>query len=69
MQAWNDEIYDALAEAGVRQIAYVPDAGHTRLIERCAADPTMRAVVADDRGGRRRAARRRLARRRSAACC
>ena len=44
MQAWNDEIYDALAEAGVRQIAYVPDAGHKRLIERCSSTPDMRAV-------------------------
>ena len=44
MQAWSDDIYDALAEAGVRQVAFVPDAGHKRLIERCLATPAMRAV-------------------------
>ena len=31
--------------AGVRQVGYVPDAGHKRLIELCQADPDMRAVV------------------------
>ena len=35
----------ALGELGVRQVAYVPDAGHARLIELCRADPAMRAVV------------------------
>jgi len=29
----------------VRQVGYVPDAGHKRLIERCHAEPAMRAVV------------------------
>src|SRR3984957_21349216 len=29
----------------IRQIGYVPDAGHSRLIELCHADPAMRAVV------------------------
>ena len=29
----------------MRQVAYVPDAGHARLIELCRADPAMRAVV------------------------
>lgn len=33
--AWQDGVYDALIEAGVRQVVYVPDAGHKRLIERC----------------------------------
>ena len=44
MQAWNDDIYDALVEAGVRQVGFVPDAGHKRLIERCLGNPDMRAV-------------------------
>lgn len=44
MQPWQDDIYDALTEAGVRQIAFVPDAGHKRLIERCLEDPKMRAI-------------------------
>jgi sulfopyruvate decarboxylase alpha subunit len=34
-----------LASWGARQVAYVPDAGHSRLIELCQADPAMRAVV------------------------
>jgi sulfopyruvate decarboxylase alpha subunit len=34
-----------LVEEKVRQVVYVPDAGHTRLIDRCRADPTMRTVV------------------------
>ena len=42
---WPDRIYDALKRAGVRQVGYVPDAGHARLIERCRADEAMRAVV------------------------
>jgi sulfopyruvate decarboxylase alpha subunit len=44
-QGWPDAIYGALRELGVRQVGYVPDAGHTRLIELCLADPAMRAVV------------------------
>ena len=45
MSGWPEAIYDALGELGVRQVAYVPDAGHTRLIELCQADADMRAVV------------------------
>ena len=40
-----DAVGRALAELGVRQVAYVPDAGHGRLIELCQADPVLRAVV------------------------
>jgi sulfopyruvate decarboxylase alpha subunit len=43
-QAWPDLIHGALGELSVRQVAFVPDAGHTRLIELCQADPDMRAV-------------------------
>jgi sulfopyruvate decarboxylase alpha subunit len=42
---WPDAIHRALGGLGVRQVAYVPDAGHARLIELCQADPAMRAVV------------------------
>jgi len=42
---WPDEIYDLLKQAGVKQVAYVPDAGHARLIERVHADNDMKAVV------------------------
>ena len=41
---WPDLIHRALRELSVRQVAFVPDAGHTRLIELCRSDPTMRAV-------------------------
>ena len=42
---WRDDIFAALKAAEIRQIGYVPDAGHTRLIERCQTDPEIRAVV------------------------
>jgi sulfopyruvate decarboxylase alpha subunit len=42
--SWPEAIHGALRDLAVRQVAYVPDAGHTRLIEICRADPGMRAV-------------------------
>ena len=42
---WPDQLYKTLKDAGVRQVGYVPDAGHKRLIELCLADKDMRAVV------------------------
>ena len=42
---WPEAIHHALGELSVRQVAYVPDAGHARLIELCQADPALRAVV------------------------
>jgi sulfopyruvate decarboxylase alpha subunit len=39
-----DLIHRALNELSVRQVGYVPDAGHARLIELCQSDPGMRAV-------------------------
>src|SRR5438105_4711317 len=41
---WRDEIFAALKAGEIRQVGYVPDAGHARLIELCAADPAIRAV-------------------------
>jgi len=41
---WAEEIHRTLVEADVRQVCYVPDAGHTRLIERCLADQRMKSV-------------------------
>ncbi|MFZ2008315.1 MAG: thiamine pyrophosphate-binding protein [Stellaceae bacterium] len=41
---WRDDIFAALKAAEIRQVGYVPDAGHARLIERCQADPYIRAV-------------------------
>src|SRR6187401_1156790 len=44
-ETWQDGVYGALKGANVRQIGYVPDAGHARLIERAHADNDMAAVV------------------------
>lgn len=41
---WADDIFQALVDLDVRQVAYVPDAGHNRLIAACNAANTMRAV-------------------------
>jgi sulfopyruvate decarboxylase alpha subunit len=44
-QPWPEALYKTLKDAGIRQVGYVPDAGHKRLIELCHADKEMRAVV------------------------
>jgi len=41
---WREAIFAALKAGGIRQVGYVPDAGHTRLIELCRGDPEIRAV-------------------------
>jgi len=41
---WPLELHRLLAASRVRQVGYVPDAGHKRLIELCHADRSMRAV-------------------------
>jgi sulfopyruvate decarboxylase alpha subunit len=41
---WPRDIFVALEAARVRQIAYVPDAGHKELILRCAATRNLRMV-------------------------
>ena len=41
---WPQDIHRALSDAAVRQVAYVPDAGHSRLLKLCAADAQMRMV-------------------------
>lgn len=41
---WPDNVYAELEAAGIRQVSYVPDAGHSRLIQRCRANPAMRTV-------------------------
>jgi sulfopyruvate decarboxylase alpha subunit len=43
--AWPDAIHVQFRRAGIRQVGYVPDAGHSRLIELCQADPTIADVV------------------------
>lgn len=42
---WPLAIHTVLAQNGIRQVSYVPDAGHKRLIELCQADKAMRTVV------------------------
>jgi len=42
---WPDRLFQTLKRGGVRQVGYVPDAGHARLIERCRADRDIRDVV------------------------
>jgi sulfopyruvate decarboxylase alpha subunit len=45
LPTWPDEVYRALKDAGVRQVAMVPDAGHSRLIRSFEADPETRLVT------------------------
>lgn len=42
---WPDRLFAVLKRAEIRQVGYVPDAGHARLIELCRADPAIRDVV------------------------
>ncbi len=42
---WPDRLFASFKRAGIRQVSYVPDAGHARLIDRCRADPQIRDVV------------------------
>jgi sulfopyruvate decarboxylase alpha subunit len=43
--AWQQDIFRVLKDGGVRQIAYVPDAGHSHLIRSAIADPLIQDVV------------------------
>ena len=42
---WPHEIYRALKAADIRQVSYVPDAGHRSLIELAHADPAIETTV------------------------
>jgi len=42
---WPDRIYDLLRAYNIKQVALVPDAGHSRLIKRCLADNTLRVIT------------------------
>jgi sulfopyruvate decarboxylase alpha subunit len=44
-QDWPQAVFDILTELGVRQVAIVPDAGHSRLIRLCEHDPNKRVVT------------------------
>ena len=42
---WSRDIYEVFRESDIRQVAYVPDAGATRLLELCHGDRDMKPVV------------------------
>jgi sulfopyruvate decarboxylase alpha subunit len=44
-EGWPDQIFQKLREAEVKQVAYVPDAGHARLIGLCRAESAMKPAV------------------------
>jgi sulfopyruvate decarboxylase alpha subunit len=41
---WPEQIFEALKSLNVRQVAYVPDAGHSKLISMCATAPGIHSV-------------------------
>jgi sulfopyruvate decarboxylase alpha subunit len=41
---WPQDIYEVFKRTGIRQVAYVPDAGHTQLIKSCHADKSIQTV-------------------------
>jgi sulfopyruvate decarboxylase alpha subunit len=43
--SWPDAIHAHFRRVGIRQVGYVPDAGHSRLIELCRDDPNITDVV------------------------
>ncbi len=43
--SWPDAIYAHFRRVGIRQVGYVPDAGHSHLIKLCQADPNISDVV------------------------
>jgi sulfopyruvate decarboxylase alpha subunit len=43
--SWPDAIYAHFRRVGIRQVGYVPDAGHSRLITLCQHDPNIADVV------------------------
>jgi sulfopyruvate decarboxylase alpha subunit len=43
--SWPDAVYAQFRRVGIRQVGYVPDAGHSRLIELCVKDPDIHDVV------------------------
>ncbi len=44
-QPWAHGVYDYLKSEGVKQISYVPDAGHRVLIDKSLADPDMHSIA------------------------
>jgi sulfopyruvate decarboxylase alpha subunit len=44
-EKWPDDVYEVLVGHRVRQVAYVPDAGHARLIKMCVENSDMKSVL------------------------
>jgi sulfopyruvate decarboxylase alpha subunit len=44
-KSWPEQIFERLRAADIRQVVYVPDAGHARLIELCVAEADMKTTV------------------------
>ena len=44
-EIWSDEIFQVLNMHRVKQVVYVPDSGHTRLIQKCHASNDINAVA------------------------
>ena len=44
LPAWPEDIFAILQRFDVRQVPYVPDAGHSQLINRVLGEPSMRAI-------------------------
>jgi sulfopyruvate decarboxylase alpha subunit len=44
-QSWPDQIHAHFKRVGIRQVGYVPDAGHSRLIKLCKQDNEIAGVV------------------------
>jgi sulfopyruvate decarboxylase alpha subunit len=45
MIEWQDRLFEVLKAGSIKQVPYVPDAGHARLIDRVQSDRDMRGVV------------------------
>ena len=44
-EIWPDELFQVLNTHRIKQVVYVPDSGHTRLIQRCHASSDIKAVA------------------------
>ena len=45
VRSWREDVFTVLKAAGVKHIAYVPDAGHSTALKLAEADPDIHAVV------------------------
>jgi sulfopyruvate decarboxylase alpha subunit len=44
-RGWSEQVFEKLREADIRQVAYVPDSGHARLIQLCHSEPSIKTTV------------------------